>query len=635
MSIKGIGRLTLLLVTASSVAMAPSASQAAGPGDLQIRDAAPTIAGFASADVLTSDIGFPIAGTRPLDARYVAFGLVNGVVNVTTSADGVTWSTPQAATIRENNQTGDLPFLIGNGGRLTVTYVEDGTIGFGSEVENQFAMFWSPAGGDPRGVEPEDLNGYTHAANLHIASSVNGVDWVNDGTALNDPSEAVADGAGAGSFKEGIVGPSDIILNPDGACLDDAQIDLDWRTGSPFDCPLTLVYTAIDGAGNTSIALAGGTYFTGFGWQFRAAAAPALTRAATTFTSAGIDRAHVTKVGSTLRMGFSGSTTSQLCDTAAARCSVGTARSTSGNTFTADKPSAPSISASQAESLAGAAPRSVTDLQLVPGASEERWMVALNGGTWSAYTPAPSVGTAPRILFLAPLSGYVSATEPNITFVMNDDESIGAGPGIDLAKSVFTLDGNPIPSSYTITETAIGQITTPGVLVSIPRSSLIVPDGSHVLTVKAVDLDGETRTASRTIVFDTLAPSSVITTSRTSGFTYPLNSVYVQGSGVDSGTATGLQRMRAVVTNPLGQQRTYSEGPGETFDPSAGFSFSNLGPRVANGGPVSWDYAWAAPSSDALFWAIPGTYRVEISSIDFAGNAERASGAATLSILLL
>lgn len=625
-------RALLLLSAVAAASLTPAPSQAAAPGALQVRDATPTIAGFAALDVLHDPAGFAVGGIlgRP-GIRYVAYGVVSNQVRVTTSVDGETWTAPQGATLRDPSGA-DVPFVIGNQQRVAAAYVTTNSLPHGYK----FVIVYAPQGGDPAGKTPNPLSATNNhqLSNLRYAMSANGVEWVAEQPVNSrQNAEPVIT---AGTFKHGILGPSDLHFNAGKSCWNQPGFtsQLNWGSGSPFDCEFTMAYTAVDPSGNTSVVLAGGVFFADIGLTFRGATAPAITRSAATWTSAGIDRAHIVRQGTGFLMGLSGSTSAQTCVTDAARCSVGTATSATGNTFTPEQSSSPSISATQAESIAGSSPQSVTDLQLDPGAGEERWFVGFDERTFDAFEPI-EVGSGPRISFHAPASGFVSASDPSIKVVINDDATTGNGIGIDLSRLSLTWDGGPIPGTYTVTETGIGQITTPGTLVTIPSRTLSTSDGLHTLAVRAIDYDGEIAEAEREILIDRTAGTAVITLERSSGFSFPLNSVYLQGSAVDGGVPTGLLRMRGVVTNPLGQSKVFQQGPAGTNDPHAGFTFSNLGPRVTNGGPVSWSFAWAPPTNDALFWAIPGVYRVQVSTVDYAGNVEGATGANSRSFLLV
>jgi hypothetical protein len=628
MSIKRT-RFGLLAAVITAGLLTPMASHAAGSGNLQFRDDDADIAGFAAADVLFDPTGFPIRGVARPNARYAAFGVAGSSVQVRTSANGTTWAAAQTATLHDPTQ-GDVPLVIGTQSRIAVAYVPANIL----PHNYQFVMTYAPQGGNPSGQTPDPLFGpdYQLLSNLRYALSANGVDWYDDNPVISDNStEPVIK---ANTFKHGILGPTDLIYNTGGDCYSTVTLNtLDWGGASPFACEFTLVYTAVDSLGNTSVALAGGIFFVDIGIQLRGAVAPALTRAGAAWTSSAIDRAHVTRTGTSYVMGVSGSTTATSCTSAANACDAGTASSTNGNTFTADRPSAASITAAQAAALAGAGSASVQDLQMIAD-DGQRWYSSFAGNTWIAYE-AVNVGTAPRLTFLAPKSGYVSATEPNITLVLNDDGTTGNGIGFDLGKLSITMDNVAIPGSWTLTSTAIGQVNAPGTLVSIPGFDLALPDGQHTLGVSAVDLDGETVSGSRSILIDRTAPSSVVTAERSSGFTFPFGSTWFEGSSQDVAVPTGLLRMRGVVTNPLGQQKVFEEGAGETNSIGAGFHFTNLGPRASNGGPSSWDFTWAVPSGDPLFWAIPGTYSFQMTAVDFAGNVEGASAANTRSFLLI
>lgn len=620
-------RVTLLACLAGSLLAVPASSHAAG--QLQFSDDQAAIAGFAAADILFDPTGFPIRGVARPNARYAAFGVANGSVQVRTSPDGTTWAAAQAARLRDPSG-GDVPLVLGNQQRVAVAYVPANVL----PHNYQFVMVYAPQGGDPSGQTESLLYGpdYQELSNLRYAMSPNGVDWYDDAPVISDNStEPVIE---AGTFKDGILGPTDLIYNTGGDCYDTVTAStIDWGTASPFACEFTLVYTAIDALGNTSVALAGGIFFVDLGLELRGATVPALTRSAASWTGSAIDRAHVTRSGSTYVMGVSGSTSAAQCATVADACDAGTAMSTNGNTFTADNPSAPQITDADAAALAGTASASVQDLQLISDAGP-RFYSAFANSTWIAYE-AVDVGTAPRVSFLEPRSGYVSAVEPNVTLVINDDGTTGNGMGIDHGTLEITFDNAPIPATWTIDDTQIGAVNAPGTLVSIPGNDLVAPDGLHTLKVVAVDLDGETVTASRSILIDRTAPGTAISTERTSGFTFPFNSVSFAGTSQDFGASTGLLRMQGTVTNPLGEKRSFTKGPGNAGQQNGGFTFRNFGPSASNGGPTSFEWTWAVPSTDAAFWAIPGSYSFQISAVDFAGNVEGATSSNTRSILIL
>lgn len=630
------------LVTIAAVALATLPTlkaQAATPGYLHIRSATPAIAGFQASDTLFDNGGFSVAGLLGRGMRYASYGILsNGQVAVTTSENGTTWSTPTGARLTRPGGI-QLPFTVGVGKRLAVTYVNAGRLPHGY----RFAMLYTPSDTqDERATSNDPVfgSGVKRINNLRYALSADGVDWVEDAVDwrvsnnLFNATSGVITGPSTNTFKEGIVGPTDLIYNAGKSCYNVAVAnDLGWGVGgSPFDCEFTLIYTSINQAGNTSIGIAGGVYFSDIGFEFRGAAGPALSRAQAAWASAGIDRGHVLQSGSTWTMGFSGSTSSARCDSNASACSVGTAGSVNGTSFTPHRASTPSISSAVASSIAGSAV-SAHDLNpLADVAVEPHFVVGFGGATWNAYGADP-LGTAPRLTFLKPQSGYVTVNDPNLSFVLNDD--FGTNVGMDLGTLDVRIDGAPHTSPMVISETAVGQFTQPGKLFTINTASMNLSDGTHTLSVAAKDRDGESVAGSRSFLVDRTKPGSSIAEVSTSGFTFPFNSIFVEGAAQDTGTPTGLQRMRGTVTNPLGQTRTYEEGWRQTNNVDAGFNFTNPGSIVTNGGPVSWDYTWAVPMDEELFWAVPGEYTLKLQAFDFAGNMEGFSSSNSRTLLLL
>lgn len=609
-------------------------ADAATPGYVQVRDQAPSLQGFETADLLFDPAGFQVRGLLGRGYTHAAYGILpNGQIAVSTSSDGSSWTTPTGARVTRPGGA-QLPFTVGVGKRLVVAYVTSNTL----PHSNRFLMLYTPSGTiDERSTSNDPVLGSSvkRINNLRYALSVDGIEWTEDydWRVVNNGVSGVITGSGSNTFREGIAAPSDLIFNPDGDCYSTVVTnELAWGSGSPFDCEFTLIYTAIDAAGNTSVAIAGGIFFVDIGPEFRGATVPALSRNQTSWSAGGVDRAHVMRAGTSWSMTFSGAPASPRCNTASDSCSAGTASSTNGTTFTPHRPSAASLSASLASSIAGQSV-SVHDLQPVDlSAPEPRYAASFGGGTWNVYG-ADTVGTAPRLTFLEPRAGYVSANEPRISFLLNDD--FGTNVGLDLGPLDVRIDGIKHSSPMTIQQTPLGQVTTPGVLFTIPSSQLSLPDGEHVLSVSAADRDGETVSGSSVFLLDRTKPASQIELVEMSGFTFPLNSMWVEGSATDPGAATGLQRMRGTVTNPLGQTRVYEEGFKQTNNVEAGFNFSNFGPITPNGGPASWDYTWAVPMDDEIFWALPGLYTIELQAFDFAGNSEGRSSANSRTMLLI
>lgn len=152
--------------------------------------------------------------------------------------------------------------------------------------------------------------------------------------------------------------------------------------------------------------------------------------------------------------------------------------------------------------------------------------------------------TAPTITISKPTSNqYLATSSPQIAFKLLDESN---GSGIAIATLQFTLD------NVTYTNTSSGVTVTPITngydVVFTPPTAL--DDGTHVLTVKVSDNDGNAATsASVTFHTDTVAPTLSITNPATSGGYTAESSLTVTGTAADSGSGSPTITMTLNGTN--------------------------------------------------------------------------------------
>lgn len=613
--------------------LAPSSSSAATPGYLAQAGngrggEGPVIPGFRMRDMLYDPAGFPIGNIPRLNSRYLAYGTAgNGSVLVTSSPDGITWSTPTQVRIQIGSGPAT-PLTVGNAGRLAVAYVPGTVLPNGS----QFLLVYAPNPLSSTQTTSDPFYGI-QINNIRNALSADGTVFRGDAPLTDDESSSSTITRGPGTFSERVLGPTDLIYlgRRGGAtnCLAASGV----IPAAPFGCDFVMLYETETATGVQHAAIAGGIYFSDIGLTMKGHTAPVLSEG-TGWLSGSVDSTHATVlnpagcVNSATNAGLANascqveltvsggaSTSSTICEAAGDRCSVGTARSTVNALSYALDRSVPSIGASMAQALGGSPDTTITNLHRA-GLNPSSYYFSTNGSstaTQLAYgIDAPGAG--PRVTFTKPLGGKRSSNMGGLEFILNDD--VGTNIGIDLSTLRMTVDDTPIPSASAIVPTIVNAITVPGLRVSIDDGPLNLLDGMHTLAVSVKDRDGNLTDAIFEFVTDLRAPTTNITRSAASPLGWPYASIEAEGNAVEPTPGTALKAMRGIVMNPLGQQRTYERGPG-TGDVYSGFSFED----VSLDG-TTWNWRWAVPVGDPLFYAIPGTYAIRVLAVDAAGNTE-------------
>lgn len=645
-------KTTGLLVALGAIValMAPTSGQAATNGYLaQAGDGrggeAPVLKGFVARDVMHDPTGFPIGSVPRSSARYIAYGTkTGGSVFFTTSADGSVWAEPSQVRIQVGTGPAN-PLVVSNAGRLAVTYVPGTVLPNGS----QFMLVYAPATLSATELTEDPAFGF-RTNNIRYAMSGDGGLFYNDTALLDDNFTTSSLVGAAGSFNEKILGPTDLMFLGRRSGTTNCLATTGVIPTAPFGCDFVMLYETQTGT-TQHVSVAGGVFFSDIGLAMRGHTAPLLSEGSS-WISQKVDHAHASVLnpagcvnGTTaptagqanancqIELSVSGSSTlpNSLCDSSSDNCRVGTARSTSNALTYALDQSEPSIGDAMAQLLGGSPSTTLTNLQRV-SSNPGRYYFGSNSSastnTHLAFEATVS-GEAPRIAIAKPSDKYRSANVAGIEFLMNDD--FGTNPGINLATLQMSIDGASTfgAGAVTMASTIVGAITTPGIRVKLDDATIALADGPHQLVINVKDNNGLAATKVLDFIIDLKAPTSLIARTSNSGYSYPLNSLFAEGTSTEIVPGSGLGEMRGTVRNPLGQSRTWSASPtkGDVF---AGFTFDN----VASDGSA-WEWRWAVPSTDALFFAVPGTYVVEVRAVDLARNVELASTANTRSFPVL
>lgn len=623
--------------------------------------------GFLTADVLYSPNGYPAGGVgRPNQPRYVMWGsFPSGQLGYATSTDGLVWTNPIGTTLRDQSGV-DAPFLVGNPARLAVTYIDDGadrpaTNDPNRPPDNQtvpgndnktlsshFAIVYRPASVAEGGAaettttrDADDPNGLLRVTALRAAFSPDGNLWYRDRGVVSNA--GVRNVTPVVTASRGMVGPSELIFNPllpkDPAkgCLTSAG---NYVANNVWSCPFVLAYTARDAAGTAlSIHLAGGQFLstnnngTGdIGLEFSTRATPVATEGFVPWANAAIDRAHFTQIDpgvpgcisglACYEMTFSGSSVDARCSASTSQCTVGLARSTNGLDFTPIIGASPNLTHDLRTALGGSPDTTLLDPVRIGRKPDAKYFVpsvssGAGGRDLLLFIGAQTEDSgAPRIL-LPTGQHLVNVSRDRLDLILRDDFVPGV-VGIDLGTLRFAIDGAPFSIPTTgIRDSRIGAISGAiGKLITVDVRSTSLSDGGHTLDVSIRDTAGNASAASFDIVVDRTPPATAIDEVEAQPYTWPLASIYLDGTSTES--ATSLASVRGAVTNPLGMTRVYERTliGGNT---RSGF--------LLDGSPdgKTWGWAWAVPLDDPAFYAIPGTYSFSITAVDQTGNAEPPS----------
>lgn len=679
---------TLLAVALATVGMlAPVTSQAAsvsgylqnhgngrgGEGPLADGDAAGWN-GFTFADTLFSPNGFPIAQTgRPNQARWIAFGSFAsganaGALGSSTSTDGLTWSTPVASVLRDQ-QGQDIPFLVGNPARLAVEYITAGS----ERTTGRFMIMYRPAGTtlaqeeEFEAIDPNDpafsICCTFGMPALHWALSLDGRTWTSDQMQNSIPPGNGSELIEPAGNRAGIVGPSDFIHQPGKNCLDSNSNVIPSLV--PWGCEYVLIYTARDASGSgLSVFGAGGVFWSDIGLQLSARTTPLAVEGIAPWASLAIDRAHVTTIdpipgcGSNpedrcrFEMTFSGSTSNGRCGDAISpvTCDVGFARSATGLSFTPVLAgNEPNLTRELRVALGGLPTSTMLDLIRIGRKPEAKYYassVTAGGSGRDLHLLIPTAlddSGDPRILF--PTQQMIVGPALNALDVIVRDD-LGPGTrGIDLASLTVSIDGVPLgngvaggPITTTLLGAVFAPVNGPGYRFTIDVRNSVISEGAHTLEISVKDKAGNGSTLLTPLIVDRTPPSSEITKVVTPLFDpiglgepvgvvtgYPFMATWFEGKSQEA--LTGLIRMRAVLTDPLGNQKVFEQGPtsGNTY---GGWTFYDIAPDRR-----SWNWRWSVPNDP--FFLLPGSYRFTIGGVDDANNVESPTGENSRSIVLI
>jgi hypothetical protein len=655
------GALLAVLAFAGLV-FGPTGARADDPGIVTLDGTAPTAANISIRSVIFDPSRFGIAG----GTRYRAFGVLppsQGTARLAqiTSDDGIHWSAPQPALITDTTNA-NVPFVFSDsGGYFDVVFAPGGAPAMGTA--QPFEIFYQVIPQiDPKTQQPSDNT--TKFSSIHVASSSDGVNWTLD-TALAQSGEPVVSGLASG-WKTGSYGPTDVIFQPGVSGCAPAAANFPWN------CKYLMAYDAYgnhsDGHARSYVGVAGSA--DGLTWTGRAnpalcpgdpVAGSVCAASATTWDMKYVTQAHLRKLSpSSFEMYYAGGSGGVGdCFAGNEPCwSVGVATSIDGvnwsKTVIGGDPSAPAIDRHFLEAGAPDAPYTLVfpqavDDQAITGDPRARVYysrVSNTGvrGMFLGHTGgAPAAG--PSISIASPAGVYRSTLSSNVVLYLND-----ASRDILMNTFQLKLDGVPV-DGVRVESSTVGATTKPGLKISVSAADLNAAEGPHTLTVSVKDdgpaAPGNPATASTSFTVDRTAPSSSLT--QTPAGNTPIGYQVADpgslgtfaGTIADPGSSAwnAVAKMRAIVTNPLGETRQYVSS-----NARSGWRFSPDLPAH------SGTWRWVAPANNSvintlwydeiptipdLFYSIPGAYKVRFAAVDLAGNEEPASAANTTFVNVL
>ncbi|MFA5889977.1 MAG: hypothetical protein WDA27_03325 [Actinomycetota bacterium] len=586
----------------------------------------PVIEDFSLGTVLFSNVRFqvcdpPYCVQRPI-AKYVAWGAiettdatgaeVTQLAMATGGDDGLRWSSPSAATLKDSdNNVG--PFLLnGNGQFFDVVFT--------GAQQTPFEIFY-------RTGTDEELS---DISSIHRATSVDGVAWTDDKSITQTTTNLIE----PGTFKAQSYGPTDVIFQPSGSssCTTASPY-------SPWSCKYVMLY---DATGPTddhpewaqSVGIAGsdnGTAFRGMdSYILTAGAAGSWDEQAATLAHARVLGAG--KVELYYSGGMRPASTCMHGDSVNGRAgcfSIGTAYG-DGLVFTknASNPVTPSA---LLDAFSKNAPTTIWNPQVVDAGTNPskvyftRITDKLDTDVFLAYT-APAPAQSPEIALSSPSGAYArNESIPVVAFLSDTLGSTAAKIGLDMSTLAITLDGQTL-GGYIAESSIVTAYDRPAERITIAADQIRVGTGIHTLKVRVSDRDGNTTTLTRQFEIDETAPVTQMTGKpdpASPQFGFPDSIGTFSGTTVEGADTTGtsLIRLRAIVVDPLGQVKTY-ETPRATGFP------------VDKASAKTWNWTFVAPTLDPFF-VVPGNYTVSVVGIDAAGNVEPVSPANTATVLVL
>lgn len=586
---------------------------------------APAIPNFNTGTVLHDGNRFPIGTVqRPDWPKWLAWGTVPAIdldgapafqLAMTRGGDeALNWTAPAPAFLRDQDGN-DVPFILSKHGGFDVVSQ--------NFLTYPFVIVYRTPAGDPfsRGQELPAANTVNA---VHVAVSEDGVHWVADRAIEEDLSAPVIDGAAATSFKRGIDAPSDLIVNPAGS----AACTTSGAANFPWNCRFILVYTAIGAGGARSIALAGANALSEDARiVFRGLGAPALTTGAT-WDSAAVGHAHIRRLtGGTYEMTYSGAQGTPTCASGTMYCyDLGQATSANGLTFTRVNAARPMTPRSLLNNFDADQPSSLVNGQIVGPAVAGHIRAFYTrmtsvADTFQGFT-SPEIDTGPRLRIGMPDNGVRTTAVTPIELYLGDD--LGTNVGIDAQSLDLRIDGIPVAdlgASVSLRPTLVGTYFVSGIRVSSSGTPISLPDGPHSFSATVLDLDGEPGQISTQFIVDTTPPSTVLSAAPTSpAIGAPLQS-FGRFTATTQDVGSSIQRVRVLVTNPLGLRKSYD-------------SLSDPGFAVTKVTAQKWEWSWFAPSLDTHL-LIPGEYMVTTFGIDAGGAGERPTATNTVRVLVI
>lgn len=596
---------------------------------------------------------FQTGAARPGFGRYVAFGLTRvqpdplhdtivSQLAVSHSENGLRWSAPQPATIRDPDGV-DVPFIL-NEPDSFFDVVYTSTPVHPQLPLAQFTIIYRTLDGDIFDI-----------GSLHNAWSDDGQTWYMDAPITQDAANPVITGACCASFKSGSYGPTDLIFQPNrsnAATCATADPDGAGPLGpTPWNCRWVMLYDATDGA-TEHVGIASST--NGLSWRghptplLAAGAAGAWDDDAATLAKVRIrPSANGALLGQLYDLYYSGGRgPDDACYGGLAGCwSLGTATaSNEGLVFT--KTAANPVTPHQLLEVFGPddphtlwAPSVVDDAgQDGNGSSHSRiYYTRITNGQpgvfpsrdmYLAYTePAPT--QAPRIRISEPSTisspgfpqPFRNRADTPIVFTMTDTLGTPGLIGVDLSSLVIQIDGSPAAGSIAfVSPHLVNALKFPAIRASIDGAANLLTDGLHTVSVQVADLEGNVGVATRSFVVDTIAPATIINSAPADGrIGFPVSSAGTfVGRTTELPTGTAIDRLDVTVTNPLGMAKTYEVKGGLV---------NKLTPRI-------WEWAWVAPTPDTHF-LLPGFYQFSFRGADVAQNREEITEDNTISVLIL
>lgn len=612
-------------------------------------DSLPLISGFNVQSVLFHPKRFPrgtsASDARPGFTRYLAFGTVaptqlpggtndpfRSQLAVAKSDNGIDWTEPERATIQDPGGV-DVPMILNEpDGFLAVTFESAGVFG------NQFRIHYRILNGNP-----------TLISSIHTAVSQDAVTWTSDApiTQGNPPLLKAA------TFKEHTNGPTQVFFQPERPSFNPACVPAD-----PWVCRWVMLYHASDGQ-KDYVAIASSNNGTSFqGFLSEGTEVPLLAPGpdgtwddgAATLGKLRLRQNPSEPSSRLFDLYYVGGRAGSSCGGGTLGCwSFGTATSEDGLVFT--KTSAnPVTPRGLLEGFGQGQDVTLIHPAVVDDAGQDgngdiharllytRLAEGTDGGlvrdAFLAFAEPPP-GQAPQIRIASPVGPFQNTSRPRVEVYVTD--TLGSSPdvtGVDLRTLDLSVDSVSLSGGWRFeTPHLVGALKQPSHKIVVPFGVLSLPDGLRVFQVRVNDLEGRSGLATSAFVVDTTPPETRITESPDGqrsmcttttpqqigcqvGSVGTFRGESIEGSDT-SGTA--IRGIDVVVTNPLGETRTYL-----------------VNERIVEkveGSEKEWAWRWFGPSPD-LHFLLPGTYTFRFLAVDEAGNREKSDDDNTLTLIV-